>query len=85
MKNLDELKQKHAGISSAIRNLSKSIEEAKSGGKVKIGSDYHMVETSGNEIVIKALEEIKLHEEEAIKPLTERLKILDELAAEVLK
>lgn len=84
MKNLDELKQRHSTLLSTLANLNK-IKENRTGDSFKFGIDYAMVSFKSRDPDFDEFIDKKIQEaEKMLSPIADRLKILDELAAEVV-
>lgn len=84
MENLDKLKKRASQLSEKLGRLNK-IKENRNRDSIQFGIDYSMTSTNAEdpdfaEFIDKKIKQI----EELRAPLVERLKILDELAAEVV-
>lgn len=84
MENLDKLKKRASQLSEKLKRLNK-IKENRNRDGIAFGIDYSMTGTSADDPDFAEFIDKKIKQaEESLTPLVERLKILDELAAEVV-
>lgn len=84
MENLDKLKQRASKLSKKLETLNK-IKANRNRDSINFGIDYSMTSTSADDPDLAVFIDKKIKQVEELRaPLVERLKILDELAAEVV-
>jgi len=85
MNKVQKLIKKGEGIQAKINSLKNALAQKEDGNGLKIGTHYHAVYFGSNDQDLIDLINLKIKNfETELKPITDRLEILNELASETL-